>query len=109
MINGIASPRPFKTCSAVVGETWFDGFALGAARGNPQARMTARMKGWLGQRMPTVSPPAVTTSGISCERGNTSVNGPGQNAAPSFSAWLDHLATQRRAMATLATCTMMGL
>ena len=44
------------------------------------------MNGWLGQRMPTVAPPAVTMSGISFARGSTSVSGPGQNAFASFSA-----------------------
>ncbi len=61
------------------------------------------MNGWLGQRTPTVAPPAVTISGISFARGNTSVNGPGQNALASFSAIRGHSATQCFAISTLAT------
>ena len=67
------------------------------------------MKGWLGQRTPTVAPPAVTLSGIFSERGSTSVNGPGQKAAVSLSASNGHSAAQRFARSVLATWMMMGL
>src|SRR4051812_39279258 len=66
------------------------------------------MKGWLGQRTPTVSPPAVTIFGISLARGNTSVNGPGQKARASWSAKGGQALVQRLAIATLLTWTMMG-
>jgi hypothetical protein len=86
------------TCQAFVGETRVDKFALGAARGKPQARMTAWIKGWLGQRKPTVAPPPVTRSGISRERGNMSVSGPGQNACANRSARSGQSPTQRFAI-----------
>src|SRR5439155_1490826 len=74
------------TWAALVGETALDRFALGAASGKPHFRMTAWMNGWAGQRTPTVGPSAVTTPGISAERGSTSVSGPGQNDRASWSA-----------------------
>ena len=61
------------------------------------------MNGWLGQRTPTVGPPAVTTPGISFARGSTSVSGPGQNAFASLPARAGQFATQRFAMSMLAT------
>src|ERR1039458_4891770 len=79
-ISRILSPRDFRTCSAFVGETRLDRFALGAARGKPHSWITAWMNGLLGQRTPTVGPPAVMTPGISVALGSTSVKGPGQNA-----------------------------
>ena len=108
-INEIFSPSRAPTCSAFVGEIWLDRFALGAASGKPHSRITACMNGWLGQRMPTVAPPAVTLSGISSARGNTKVSGPGQNALENFPASSGHALTQAFAISLLATWTMMGL
>src|ERR1019366_7501019 len=105
----ILSPRDFRTCSAFVGETRLDRFALGAARGKPHSLITAWMNGWLGQRTPTVGPPAVMMPGISAARGSTSVKGPGQNALSRLPARAGQLATQRFAIAMLATWTMIGL
>jgi len=62
-----------------------------------------------GHRTPTVSPPAVTISGIRCTRGNTIVNGPGQKAFANFSATAGQSTTHRLAISALATCTMSGL
>ena len=70
--------------------------------------MTASMNGWLGQRIPTVSPPDVTMSGMRIERGRTRVNGPGQKAAASLPANSGHSRTQERAIARSATWTIMG-
>ena len=67
------------------------------------------MNGWLGQRTPTVGPPAVTMSGISFARGKTSVSGPGQKARASLSASAGQFATQRFAISTPPTWTMIGL
>src|SRR6267142_2741730 len=95
MMRGILFPRDFWTCEALVGESWLERLALGAARGKPHSLMTAWMKGWLGQRTPTVGPPAVTRSGISFDRGRTRVNGPGQNVRASFFAMGGQCETQR--------------
>src|SRR5712691_10374088 len=108
MMRGILPLKCFSTCAAVVGEIWLAGLALGAARGNPQVRISSCTNGWLGQRMPTVEPPAVTTSAISSERGSTSVSGPGQKAPANLLALGGQSATHCRAMATLATCTITG-
>ncbi len=54
-------------------------FPDGAATGTPAAAMTARHTGWAGQRMPTVSSPAVTASGTTGLRRRIMVRGPGQN------------------------------
>ena len=51
----------------------------GAATGTPAAAMMARVTGWAGQRMPTVSSPAVTASGTMGLRRRIMVSGPGQN------------------------------
>src|ERR1700678_390189 len=102
------SPRLLRTCSALVGESRFDRLALGAASGNSHARITAWINGWLGQRTPTVGPPAVTMGGILSEHGNTMVSGPGQNAAANFPAGPGHSATHRRASSNPATWTMIG-
>ena len=71
--------------------------------------MTSRMNGCCGQRTPTVSPPAVTKSGIAAARGSTMVSGPGQNAPASRSAASGHALTHARAMSSPSTWTMMGL
>ena len=47
--------------------------------GTSAAAMMARHRGWAGQRIPTVSSPAVTTSGTRDLRGRIMVMGPGQN------------------------------
>ena len=51
-------------CRAVVGLGRPEVFPEGAATGVWASRMTPRHRGWAGQRIPTVSSPAVTTSGI---------------------------------------------
>src|SRR5207253_5754978 len=66
------------TCPTFVGEISFDRFALGPAKGNPHRRITACINGCDGQRTATVSPPAVTSSGIPAAFGKTNVNAPGQ-------------------------------
>ena len=52
--------------------------ALGAATGTPASRRRARATGWSGQRMPTVSSPAVVASGTMGLRRRIMVRGPGQ-------------------------------
>ena len=51
----------------------------GAATGTPAAAIMARHTGWAGQRMPTVSSPAVTASGTMGLCLRIMVSGPGQN------------------------------
>ncbi len=53
-------------------------FPEGAATGVPAAAITALVTGWSGQRIPTVSSPAVTTSGTQGRRFRMMVSGPGQ-------------------------------
>src|SRR6185295_13627675 len=78
MSKGTFPSNVCNTWAAIVGETWFARFALGAARGNPQRRITSCMKGCDGQRIPTVGPPAVTIEGSLSDFGSTKVSGPGQ-------------------------------
>ena len=80
--------RSASTCCAVVGETWPERLAEGATIGRPNAASISRATGWLGTRTAMVSRPAVASSatGQSARFGNTSVSGPGQNAAASRSA-----------------------
>lgn len=67
-------------CPAVVGLGRPEVFPEGAAMGTSAAAMMARHRGWAGQRIPTVSSPAVTTSGTSGLRGQDHGPwGPGQN------------------------------
>ena len=66
-------------CPAVVGLGRPEVFPEGAAMGTSAAAMMARHSGWAGQRIPTVSSPAVTTSGTRGLRGRIMVMGPGQN------------------------------
>ena len=62
-IMSAPSPSAFSTCSAVVGDSSVKRFALGAAIGTPAATSSASATGCAGMRTPTVSSPAVTTSG----------------------------------------------
>ena len=66
------------TCAAVVVEGRPEVLAEGAAMGTPAARMTARAIGWEGRRMPTVSRPAETSTGMRSDLGKMMVMGPGQ-------------------------------
>jgi hypothetical protein len=84
-------------------------FALGPANGNRDFRINANATGCAGIRTPTVPKPAVTSFGTRLAFGKTSVNGPGQYRAASFSAASGHSATTRFAIATLETCTINGL
>src|SRR2546422_7298507 len=108
-MSGMRSPKHLHTCSAVVGESGFEELALDAAKGKSHSRITAWIKGWLGQRTPTVGPPAVTMSGMAFARGRTNVNGPGQNARPNFSATAGHSVTHRLASSRLEMWTIIGL
>ena len=53
-------------CWKLVGLGFPEVFPEGAATGTPAAWMMARHMEWAGHRIPTVSSPAVTTSGITC-------------------------------------------
>ena len=64
--------------AAVVGLGRPEVFPEGAATGMSAASRMARHTGWEGQRIPTVSSPAVTTSGTTSRRGRIMVSGPGQ-------------------------------
>src|SRR5262249_37172304 len=64
---------------------------------------------WLGQRTPTVGPPAVTASGTLGDFGRTIVSGPGQNARASSEASAVQKETTDPAIASPLTWTMSGL
>ena len=64
--------------AAVVGLGRPEVFPDGAATGTSAASRMARHTGWEGQRIPTVSSPAVTTSGTMGLRRKIMVRGPGQ-------------------------------
>ena len=66
-------------CPAVVGLGRPEVLPDGAATGMSAASRMARHTGWAGQRMPTVSSPAVTASGTTGLRLRIMVSGPGQN------------------------------
>ena len=108
-IRSIRLPRLSSTWCAVVGETASERLALGAASGAPAQAINRRASGWSGHRKATVGPPAVTMSGIRGPRGTTMVTGPGQNRVAIASAAAGQAAASDRAIATSATCTMIGL
>ena len=74
-----APPSPATTCSARVGLSWPNRFALGAATGTPAAAISARADGSSGTRTAIVSRPEVTIGGMISGRSTIRVIGPGQN------------------------------
>ena len=106
-IERIRPPSPWRTCSAVVGLTYPNGLALGAARGVPAARMSRRKRGWDGMRTATLSRPADTMPGTAGFLGSTRVSGPGQNRRASLRAAGFAVATRPRSRHE-AICTMSG-
>ena len=89
-IIATAPPKSSSTCCAVVGETWPNRLADGAAMPVPprsaNAASNAFATGCAGMRRPTLSWPPVTASPTCAARGRISVSGPGQNAAASLRA-----------------------
>src|SRR5579885_3120077 len=77
--------------------------------GRPASRSRACASGCAGTRMPTVSRPAVTCSGMRRCLGRTRFSGPGQERRARVSAVGGHSATMTRAMSMEDTCTMTGL
>ena len=69
--------------AALVGLGRPEVFPEGAATGRSAAARMARVTGWSGQRIPTVSRPAVVTSGTISRRSRIMVSGPGQNRSAS--------------------------
>ena len=82
------APRSASTCAAVVGLTWPERLALGAAIGRSAARSSAWATGCAGTRSAMVSRPAVARSatGQPACLAITRVRAPGQNAAASSPA-----------------------
>lgn len=74
-----------------VGLTPPEQFADGADTGRPTSASSVRATGWFGTRTAIVSSPAVASSATGQEGnfGNTSVKGPGQNAAAAARARSD--------------------
>ena len=88
------SARPSCTCSAMVGESSVNRFALGAAIGICAASINARASGCAGIRRPTLGSPAVTTSGTREFFGTMIVRGPGQKRFARRSAFSGPFARQ---------------
>ena len=77
-------PSPSSTCCAVVGLTWPERLADGAATGRPTARSSASAVRRAPARAPPACPdpaPVSSATGQSGRRGSTSVSGPGHSAA----------------------------
>ena len=107
-IRSIWPSRSLKTWRAIVGEMPVDRLALGAATGLP-ARAISNLATFVsGTRTPTVSRPAVTTSGIRADRGRTRVKGPGQHASARIRASSGQFATHERAMSGPSAWTIKG-
>ncbi len=53
------SKKSLNTCTELVGLTWLNRFALGAAIGHPEYEIIYWDTGWFGARIPTKSVPAV--------------------------------------------------
>ena len=90
--------RSASTWAALVGETWPERLAEGATTGPSKAASKARATGCAGTRTATLSSPASARSATpqSGRFGSTSVSGPGQNAAASFSAAASKRASRAR-------------
>ena len=104
------APRSASTCAAVVGLTWPERLALGAAIGRSADRRRAWATGCPGTRSAMVSSPAVVRSatGHSGALASTSVRAPGQNASASRRPTSVRRAS-RDAASMPATCTISGL
>ena len=107
-MSSTRSPSDACTCWALVGLTWVNRLALGAAMGTPAARSRANATGWAGIRTATASSPAVATSGTCAALGSTRVSGPGQKAAARRSAAGGQCRVSARAAATSGTWAMTG-
>ena len=92
MTASIFPSKYWSTFSAVFGLSLPEGFAEGAAKGQPALSRSSSVIGCCGHLSPTVMPPARTIDGIKSFAFNTMVSGPGQN----FSA---------RTLAALGTST----
>lgn len=80
-MGGDWRPKLLNTCSAVVGLTLFDLFALGAARGAFTNERTSLNLEWDGERTATVSKSAQTLDGTHSLFFKITVIGPGQNSS----------------------------
>ena len=101
--------RSSSTACAVVGLGLPDVLALGAARGTPAARIRASATSFSGIRTPTVARPPVMPRGTASLRRNTSVKGPGANAAKRRSAISGTSSATSSSMARCAMCRIRGL
>ena len=108
-MQGMRPSISSTTADQLVGLGRPDRLADGAATGVPQAVRNAAATGCPGQRIPTVSSPAVTSSGRSRCLGTITVNGPGKNAAISFSAADGIRRATRPTSAMSVRCTISGL
>jgi len=85
-MHGIRPDNSSRAAVHVVGLGRPDRLAEGAATGVPHSAKKTRATGCRGNRIPTVSRPAVTLSGMDGCRGTTTVSGPGENTSSNFSA-----------------------
>ena len=110
-LSRIRSIRPSRSFEDVAGQGRRDaGRSVGARGGDRPAGAgdQRRATGASGTRTPTVSRPAVTTSGIRRERGRTRVSGPGQNASARSRASSGQSTTHDRAMSRPSAWTIKG-
>ena len=107
-ISGTRPSRSVRACCAVVGLTCIKRLALGAAIGEPVARIRASATAWRGMRTATVDKPAVTSLGTRGLAGSIIVSGPGQNIFARSFACSGSVVTSVSNASTSAICTIKG-
>lgn len=108
-MHGIRPSISSATAAQVVGLGRPERLADGAATGTAQARRKAWATGCAGHRTPTVSKPAVTSSGTEGCRGTITVKGPGQKRSIRRRATAGTRRATRPTIAASATWTINGL
>ena len=109
-ISGMRPSMSSNMWAAVVGLGRPERLPLGAAMGQPAARISARAIGWDGMRTATVFSPPVVRRGTRADFGKISVSGPGQYAAISArAAGEGSTAISGRSSSASSMCTISGL
>ena len=103
------SANSAATCSAPVGDSRPERFALGAEIGRPNASSSACATGCAGARTATLARPPTDSAQMSCRRGRMIASGPGQNASASRCARTSQPTTCFFAIAASVTCAISGL
>ena len=84
--TGMVSPNPDSTWAAVVGLSWVNKLAEGAATLRPLSFSSARVIVWLGTRSAMVGSLPRTMRDTWLFAGNTKVSAPGQKVSASLTA-----------------------